>query len=63
MVCIYCKLNFLFQIDNNIQFTRIAEDQSVLQKKGHGHAIHVSDFINDGQLVLQDPSGVIVKDA
>ena len=37
----------------------------MLQKKSHGHLIHISDFINeeDGQLVIQDEHGNVVKDA
>jgi hypothetical protein len=36
-----------------------------LRKKGRGRLIHVSDFINeeDGQLVLKNSEGVIVRDA
>jgi hypothetical protein len=37
----------------------------VLQKKGHGHLIHVSDFINeaDGHLVVWDGDRNVVQDA
>jgi hypothetical protein len=34
-------------------------------KKGQGHIIHVSDFVEEehGHLIIQNPEGVIVKDA
>jgi len=46
-------------------YSRLAKGQTILQKKGHGHVIHFSDFISeeDGQLLLKDASGAIVKDA
>src|SRR5438046_2536743 len=44
---------------------RLQEGQSVLQKKGQGRVIHVSDFINneDGYLILCDEGGHIIRDA
>ena len=44
---------------------RLREGKTVLQKKGHGQIIHVSDFINDedGHLVLCDAEGNITQDA
>ncbi|KAJ3978884.1 hypothetical protein F5890DRAFT_1559520 [Lentinula detonsa] len=43
----------------------LASGQSVLQKKGRGRIIHVSDFINqvDGRLVHRNSAGTIVRDA
>jgi hypothetical protein len=43
----------------------LAEGQTVLQKKGCGHLIHVSNSINetDGHLVVQDRDGNVVQDA
>jgi hypothetical protein len=48
-----------------ILYLRLAEGQSVLQKKGCGRLIHVSDFINQetGCLVVYDQNGTILQDA
>jgi hypothetical protein len=44
---------------------RLRDGETVLQKKGRGRIIHVSDFINDedGRLVLRDSHGEITQDA
>jgi hypothetical protein len=44
---------------------RLHHNECILQKKGKGWIIHVSDFINeeDGWLILSDADGTIVKDA
>jgi hypothetical protein len=44
---------------------RLQEGETVLQKKGRGRLIHVSDFVNDedGRLVLRDENNNIVQDA
>lgn len=41
------------------------QDETILQKKGRGHLIHVSDFINEasGRLILTDENGDVVEDA
>lgn len=47
------------------RITRLPHDRKILQKKGRGRLIHVSDFINeeDGRLTLRDRGGVIIKEA
>ena len=52
-------------LPNPISIARLPIDTIMLQKKSHGCLIHVSDFINeeDGQLVIQDEHGNVVKDA
>src|SRR5437899_1052168 len=44
---------------------RLKPGEQILQKKGCGCLIHVSDFINeeDGWLVLYGPDGTVIKDA
>jgi hypothetical protein len=44
---------------------RLQEGEQVLRKKGHGHLIHVSDFIEEvnGQLVSLTPDGKVHRDA
>ncbi|KAJ7715735.1 hypothetical protein B0H16DRAFT_1477153 [Mycena metata] len=43
----------------------LQEGQTILQKKGRGRLIHVSDFITEvsGHLIIRDPAGKILKDA
>ncbi|KAJ7717194.1 hypothetical protein B0H16DRAFT_1476215 [Mycena metata] len=43
----------------------LQEGQIILQKKGRGRLIHVSDFITEvsGHLIIRDPAGKILKDA
>ena len=59
-VQIYHSLLFV-----SLDSCRLAEGQTILQKKSHGRLIHVSDFINEktGRLVVMDESGEIIKDA
>jgi hypothetical protein len=44
---------------------RLAEGQTILQKKSRGRLIHVSDFITEGtgRLVQRDQDGIIIADA
>lgn len=44
---------------------RLGPGQTILQKKGRGRLIHVSEFINPltGRLVLLDPDGNVVQEA
>jgi len=48
-----------------IPVERAQPDEQILQKKGHGHIIHISDFVEEEnrQLIIHDEKGVIVKDA
>jgi len=64
VVCTYFELNPISDVITCL-YSRLAEGQTILQKKGHGCAIHISDFISeeDGQLLLKDASGAIVRDA
>lgn len=41
------------------------QDETILQKKGRGRLIHVSDFINEasGRLILTNENGNVVEDA
>src|SRR5258705_6662778 len=57
-------INFTENFRNLIQ-EKLREGEQPLQRKGWGRLIHVSDFINeeDGQLVLLDKNGHIVRDA
>jgi len=48
-----------------IPVERAQPDEQILQKKGRGRIIHVSDFVEEenGRLIIRDEEGVIVKDA
>ena len=48
-----------------LEYYRLEQGQTILQKKSRGRLIHVSDFINEetGRLVLLDSEGKIIKDA
>ncbi|KAJ7236988.1 hypothetical protein C8J57DRAFT_1439244 [Mycena rebaudengoi] len=43
----------------------LKDGQTILQKKGRGRLIHVSDFITEasGRLIICDPTGKILRDA
>src|SRR5712691_3105752 len=44
---------------------RTTPDEQKLMKKGRGHLIHVSDFVEEenGRLIIHDEDGNVVKDA
>jgi len=44
---------------------RLRKGEVKLMKKGHGCIIHVSDFIKEdnGQLIIRNDDGIIIKDA
>ena len=44
---------------------RLCDGQTILQKKGHGRLIHISEFINPetGRLVYRDGNGVVLDEA
>jgi len=44
---------------------RLQKGEVKLVKKGHGCIIHVSDFVKEdnGQLIIHDDDGIIIKDA
>ena len=46
-------------------FLRLREGEQILQKKGRGRLIHVSDFIEEGhgRLICRNPDGSISQDA
>ena len=56
-------------LDRPLQFVlkcfSLLPGQQILQRKGRGHIIHVSGFINaeDGRFVLRDESGNVVEEA
>jgi hypothetical protein len=56
--------NFLFNSGYNFA-TRLQEGQQILQKKGCGHLIHISDWVEkvNGRLVVRNAAGVIIKEA
>jgi hypothetical protein len=55
----------LFSVNDEKNSAWLRAGEQLLQKKGRGRLIHVSDFINeeDGQIVLQDAAGIVVWDA
>jgi hypothetical protein len=52
-------------LKNSTLFYRACEGEQILMKKGQGQIIHVSDFVEEenGQLIICDREGAIVKDA
>jgi hypothetical protein len=48
-----------------MDFKRVRQGETKLQKKGHGRLIHVSDFVEEenGRLIICNEKGAIVKDA
>ena len=54
-----------FPGNNLINLERGTSDQQKLMKKGRGHLIHVSDFVEEenGRLVIHNGDGNILKDA
>ena len=44
---------------------RSREDEQILQKKGRGRIIHVSDFVEEenGRLIVRNEEGEVVRDA
>jgi hypothetical protein len=45
--------------------TRLQDSQQILQKKGRGRLIHVSDWVEEvnGRLVVRDARGIVIKQA
>jgi hypothetical protein len=59
------ELLFLLSRHKNLLNNRLQPGQTILQKKGRGRLIHVSDFVNEvtGRLVLRNAEGKIEMDA
>jgi hypothetical protein len=51
--------------EKNYAWLNVQEGQTVLRKKGRGHLIHVSDFLNPecGCIINRDGSGNVIEDA
>jgi len=45
--------------------TRLKDGQQILQKNGHSHLIHVSDWVEEvnGWLVVRNSEGIVIKEA
>jgi hypothetical protein len=58
---------FLLKIPAYFSYTllRLHEDQQILQKKGRGCLIHISDWVEEvnGRLVVRNAEGVVIKEA
>ncbi|PCH44458.1 hypothetical protein WOLCODRAFT_154500 [Wolfiporia cocos MD-104 SS10] len=54
-----------FHVNEYKRSAWLAEGQTILQRKGRGHLIHVSDFITSetGRLIQYDVNGTAVRDA
>jgi len=52
-------------IFSHVDLKRVQQGETKLQKKGHGHIIHISDFVEEenGQLILHNKEGTVIKDA